>query len=146
MYNHRPMPPSAITIQILVCLIWALGHVGVKSVSDQISPAFHGGIRSFGATLLLILWIQWRHIPVWKRDGTLWLGLAAGALFGIEFVLLFVGLNMTSAARGTLLLYSAPFFVAIGAHFFVPNDKLTRNKIIGLSLCRIIVDNSCAVI
>ena len=128
------MPPSAIAIQILVCLIWALGHVGVKSVSDQISPAFHGGIRSFGAAILLILWIQWRHIPVWKRDGTLTLGLLAGALFGIEFVLLFVGLNMTTAARGTLLLYSAPFFVAIGAHFFVPNDKLTKNKIIGLSL------------
>ena len=128
------MPNSAILIQIVVCLTWALGHVAVKSISDQISPAFHAGIRSLGATALLIAWIQYKRIPVWKADGTLVLGLSAGMLFGIEFILLFIGITMTSAARGTLLLYSAPFFVAIGAHFFVPNDKLNRNKLLGLSL------------
>ena len=128
------MPNSAILIQIVVCLTWALGHVAVKSISDQISPAFHAGIRSLGATILLIAWIQYKHIPVWKADGTLILGITAGMLFGIEFILLFIGITMTSAARGTLLLYSAPFFVAIGAHFFVPNDKLNRNKLLGLSL------------
>ena len=128
------MPNSAIIIQIIVCLTWALGHVAVKSISDQISPAFHAGIRSLGATILLVAWIQYKRIPVWQKDGTLALGIIAGVLFGIEFILLFIGITMTSAARGTLLLYSAPFFVALGAHFFVPNDKITRNKLLGLSL------------
>ena len=132
--DNRLMPNSAIIIQIAVCLTWALGHVAVKSISDQISPTFHAGVRSLGATILLIAWIQYKRIPVWGADGTLVLGITAGVLFGIEFILLFIGITMTTAARGTLLIYSAPFFVALGAHFFVPNDKLNRNKVLGLSL------------
>jgi drug/metabolite transporter (DMT)-like permease len=32
-----------------------------------------------------------------------------------------------------LMLYMSSFFVAIGAHFFIPNDKLNTKKLIGLA-------------
>jgi drug/metabolite transporter (DMT)-like permease len=42
-------------------------------------------------------------------------GLAVGVVFAVEFALLFWGLQITTAARGVLFLYVAPFVVAIGA-------------------------------
>ena len=46
--------------------------------------------------------------------------------------MLFEGLNHTTVARGTLFLYTAPFFVAPIAHWVLPNDKLNTQKVIGL--------------
>jgi drug/metabolite transporter (DMT)-like permease len=123
---------NAAVIQVLLCAIWGLGQVAIKAVAGDISPMFHAGLRSAGASLVLMAWIAWRCPQVYKRDGTLWLGILIGALFGLEFVFLFQGLMLTTAARGTLLLYTASFFVAIGAHFLVPNDRLSKQKIAGL--------------
>jgi drug/metabolite transporter (DMT)-like permease len=125
---------NAALIQVFLCAIWALGQVGIKAVGTDISPLFHAGVRSAGASLVLLAWILYKRPQVFKADGSLGLGLIIGILFGLEFVFLFKGLTLTSASRGTLLLYTSTFFVAIGAHFFVPSDKLTKQKIAGLSL------------
>lgn len=130
----RTLPPSAVTIQLLLCMIWGLGQVATKVGNEGISPIWQAALRSIGAALLLAAWIAWRRIPLGGARGTLAPGVVAGVLFGLEFVLLFVGLVYTTAVRAVLLLYSAPFFVAAGAHFFVPGDRLGRNKLIGLAL------------
>jgi drug/metabolite transporter (DMT)-like permease len=67
------------------------------------------------------------------RDGTLAAGIAAGALFGIEFLLIFPGLQFTAASRATLFIYTAPFFVALGAGFLL-GEKLRAVQWAGL-LC-----------
>jgi drug/metabolite transporter (DMT)-like permease len=132
MPDSKTVPPRAMLIQVFLCALWALGQVAIKSVGDQISPLFHAGIRSLGAVLVLLIWVHFRRINIWQRDGSLVLGIVIGVLFGLEFLFLFAGFSMTSASRGTLLLYTASFFVAIGAHFFVPNDKLKWKKFLGL--------------
>lgn len=123
---------SAMALQVLLCALWGLGQVAMKLGNDGISPVWQAALRSIGATLLLIGWIGWRRIPVWQRDGTLVPGLAAGALFGFEFALLYTGLLWTNASRAAVLLYTSPFFVALGAHWFVPGDRLNRRKFLGL--------------
>jgi len=133
MNDSRTIPPSAAALQVLLCMIWGLGQVATKVGNTGISPIWQAALRSIGATLLLVAWIAWRRIPLGDRAGTLAPGVVAGVLFGLEFVFLFVGLAYTTAVRAVLLLYSAPFFVALGAHFFVPNDRLTRNKLVGLA-------------
>ena len=54
-----------------------------------------------------------------------------GILFALEFVLLFYGLSYTTASRGVVFLYLAPFVVAVGAHFWL-GEPLGRQKLIGL--------------
>ncbi|MGO4841320.1 EamA family transporter, partial [Rhizobiaceae sp. 2RAB30] len=65
--------------------------------------------------------------------GTLWPGLVAGVLFGLQFVLIFVGLEFTSVARSVLLANSMPFFVLIGGHF-VLGEQMDARKFVGLVL------------
>ncbi|KAB2850489.1 MAG: DMT family transporter [Hyphomicrobiaceae bacterium] len=57
----------------------------------------------------------------------------AALLFGLEFVALYIGLNLTSASRGVVLLYVQPIVVALGVHFFDRGDRLTALKTIGLT-------------
>jgi drug/metabolite transporter (DMT)-like permease len=113
-------------------LLWALGQVGVKAVGADIAPLTHAAIRSAGASLVLLAWAWYQKINLFERDGSLGNGLLVGLLFGFEFVALFPGIVLAGAARGTLLIYTSPFFVALGAHWLLPNEKLKPIKIAGL--------------
>lgn len=97
-----------------------------------ISPALQAGLRSIGSALLVVAWARWRGVPLFVRDGTLGPGVAAGVLFAIEFLFLFWGITLTPASRGVIFLYTAPFLMAVGAHYLLPGDRLTRPKTIGL--------------
>lgn len=57
-----------------------------------------------------------------------------GVLFGTEFVFIYLGLSFTTASHAVIFLYTAPFFVALGAHRFVPKEPLTVRKLSGLLL------------
>lgn len=123
---------TAAALLVVLCAIWGLNQVAVKITVAGISPALQAGLRSIGSSLLLIAWSRWRGVPLLVRDGTLWPGLAAGVLFSGEFVLLYWGISLTSASRAVLFLYTSPFAVAIGAHWFVPGDRLNGGRVAGL--------------
>jgi drug/metabolite transporter (DMT)-like permease len=98
------------------------------------SPALQAGTRSAGSLLLLWGWSAWNGVRLLGRDGSLWLGLAAGLLFAVEFLLIFSGMTFTTASRGVIFLYTSPFVVALGAHLFLPNERLRMVQVLGL-LC-----------
>ena len=128
------IPPRVAALQIAMCAVFGLGQIAAKTGLAGISPIYQAGLRSCGAVLILLLWVWLRRIPLRDGSHTVGHGLAIGLLFAGEFVALYLGLSQTGAARATILLYTAPFFVALGAHWFVPNDRLNRQKSIGLGL------------
>lgn len=133
MTHPDTLPPRVVATQIALCMIWGLGQVATKVGNSGISPVWQAALRSIGAALLLSGWIFWRRIPLREQAETIPAGILVGVLFAVEFVCLFIGLVYTTAVRGVLMLYAAPFFVALGAHFFVPGDRFTRQKVIGLT-------------
>ncbi|MBX6369682.1 MAG: DMT family transporter [Rhodospirillales bacterium] len=124
---------GAAATMVLLCALWGFNQIAVKVANTGISPVLQGGLRSIGATLLVLLWARARGVRFGGRDETLVPGVAAGLLFAVEFALLYWGLAFTTASRGVVFLYTTPFIVAIGAHFFVPGDRLTRTKALGLA-------------
>ncbi len=56
-----------------------------------------------------------------------------GLMFGIEFVLIFQGLRLTSASRAVVFLYTAPFFVALGS-YQVLGERLGSSQWLGLAV------------
>jgi drug/metabolite transporter (DMT)-like permease len=125
------LPASVLTA---LCLTWGFGQVAVKLGLEGISPLTQVGIRSLLAIPLVLGWCGLRGIPVLRRDGTLAAGLAAGLLFTAEFVAIFIGIQQTTASRATLMIYTAPFWAVLGAHFWVAGDRLTSRKLLGLVL------------
>jgi drug/metabolite transporter (DMT)-like permease len=124
----------AIGLMVLFCSIWGLQQVAIKVANAGISPVWQAGMRSLGATATILLWVLSRRIKLFGSDGTLWPGLLVGLLFSGEFALIFLGLDYTPASRGVIFLYTAPFFVALGARWFLPGEKIRRAQWGGMAL------------
>jgi drug/metabolite transporter (DMT)-like permease len=129
----RPLSPGAVALMLMLCLSWGFNQIAVKLVLPDVPPMLQALTRSAGAlpVLLIIAWV--RGVRLFERDGTLWPGLSAGVIFGIEFVLIYRGLLLTSASRAAVFLYTAPFFVALGSYLFL-GERLRASQWGGLGL------------
>jgi drug/metabolite transporter (DMT)-like permease len=128
------LPLSAAALLVALTASWGIAQVAVKLGLEGISPLTQAGLRSVIAVPCLLAWCWWRGVRVWMRDGSLWPGLLCGFFFAAEFWALFEGMSRTTAARSTVMLYTAPFWAVLGAHLLVPGDRLNRRKLAGLLL------------
>jgi drug/metabolite transporter (DMT)-like permease len=71
---------------------------------------------------------------LWQSDGSLRAGLLAGLLFALEFVCIYPGMQYTTASRLTILLYTAPFWVALLLPIWLKHERLRPLQWVGLSL------------
>ncbi len=122
----------AVMLLTVLCLIWGLNAVAIKISNAGIAPLFCAGLRSVIATVCLMIWMRRKQLELFA--GRLMDGLFIGFLFGLEFGLLYLALLYTTASSAWILLYTTPFFHALGAHFFLTGDRLSWNKAIGLVL------------
>jgi drug/metabolite transporter (DMT)-like permease len=132
--SSRPLDATAIAITIGLCLSWGFNNVAIKLAIHDIPPLIQSSARSVIAALLVGVWTQARGIPLFKRDRTLAAGILAGVLFALEFLLIYRGLVWTTATRGVLFLYLAPFFVVIGSRWLIPGDHFHISQWLGLLL------------
>ncbi len=129
----RPLSAGAIALMLMLCLSWGFNQIAVKLALPDIPPMLQALIRSTGALPVLFLIARGRGVKMFASDGTLGAGLFAGLLFGLEFVLIFRGLQLTSASRAVVFLYTAPFFVALGSYQFL-GERLRASQWGGLAL------------
>ncbi|MFO7548003.1 MAG: DMT family transporter [Acidimicrobiia bacterium] len=121
-------------LMVVLSAAWGLQQVAIKLASAGISPVWQAGLRSVGATAVVLMWVGLRRVRLFTTDGTLLPGLLAGLLFAGEFAMIFLGLQLTNASRGVIFLYTAPFFVALGAVRLLPHEHLGRPQWIGMAL------------
>src|SRR5258708_36975292 len=129
----RPLSLGAIALMLMLCLSWVFKQIAIKLALPEIPPMLQAMIRSAGGLLVMLLIARLRGAKIFVSDGTLGAGLFAGVLFGIEFVLIFRGLLLTSASRAVVFLYTAPFFVALGSYQFL-GERLRASQWGGLGL------------
>ncbi|WP_300463963.1 DMT family transporter [Desulfobacula sp.] len=132
--NNAALDFKGITLLVLLCASWGFNQVAIKVILQDISPILQAGIRSMGATLLVLVWMTLRHIPVLSKDKTLWWGITVGLLFSAEFILIYWGLNFTNASRAVIFLNTSPFVVALGSQLFIPGGTLSKVQLSGLCL------------
>ena len=116
-------------------LLLAFNQVVIKVTNGGLQPVFFAGLRSAGAVVCILIWCWWRSIPFSGDKAVAFAGLATGMVFTLEFLLLFVALDLTTVSRTAVIFYSMPVWMAILAHVFVPGDRLTGAKVAGLALC-----------
>jgi drug/metabolite transporter (DMT)-like permease len=119
---------------MLLCTLFGANAVAIKVAFEGFGVFTAAVIRFSVAALVIALWAlfsgrsfrlekgQWRYLLIYSL------------LFTIQLSLFFTGLNRTYASRGTLLINLLPFLILILAHFFIPNDRITRRNLIGLLL------------
>jgi drug/metabolite transporter (DMT)-like permease len=123
-----------ILILLLLSALWGANYGAIRIGSQGLAPLFMASFRSLVAALCLFVWMRFKRIPIFPDRSTLWHGVVVGLLFGSEFGCIYVGLNYTLASRSYVFVYTQPFFVALGAHFFIAGDRLDAWKTGGLAL------------
>ena len=112
----------------------ALNQVVIKLTASGIQPVFLAGLRSFGVIFCLGAFLWWRGRSVRLERHQLRPAIWLGLLFAVEFVFLFLALDLTTVVRASILFYSMPVWMALGAHVLLPGQKLTQMECMGLML------------
>lgn len=133
-HTTRPLDAVAVAVVVLLCLSWGFNHVAVKLALHDVPPMLQATIRSIVAMTLVAGWCVVRRIPLFRHDGTLIAGIVVGAMFALEFILIYQGLVYTTATRAVVFLYLAPFIVVLGARILMPADRFRPSQWLGLGL------------
>jgi drug/metabolite transporter (DMT)-like permease len=123
-----------IAVLLTLALVWGANMAIIKIGSRELAPLFMAGLRSLVASLCLYAWMKFKRIDLFPSKIVLLHGIVIGLFFGAEFGLIYVGLKYTLTSRVYVLLYTAPFFVALQAHFLLGNDRFNPFKAAGLLL------------
>jgi len=121
-------------VLLVLALIWGADMAIIKIGARELAPLFMAGLRSLVASACLFVWMRAKGVAVFPCRVVMLHGIVVGVLFGCEFAFIYVGLQYTLASRTYVLVYTAPFFAAVGAHFFLQGDRLNALKIAGLVL------------
>ncbi len=138
MIERKALDAKAFSLMLGLTALWGFQQVAIKLTAPDISLVMQAGLRSVIATALLLAWAQWRGTPLFARDGTLGAGVAAGLLFGGEFIFIYGGLEHTAASRMVVFIYLAPVLTALGLHWLVPGREAGAHAVGGSAggLCR----------
>lgn len=128
------IPLTASLILAGLCFLWGGNTVSIRFSNQGIPPLLAATTRSVVADSLLWAYARVRGQRVFFPRRELQHAAVIGILFGLEFVFIYWGLAFTHASRGVIFTYTHPFWVAVGAHMFIPGDRLTGGKGAGLVL------------
>ncbi len=125
---------SAVAAISAICLLFGSNPIAIKMSFAGFGPFTAAGLRFAMASAAISLWAMatGRPFALKKEQGVPLIVLSI--IFTAQLSLFYFGLSMTNASRGTLIVNFQPFVVLILAHFFVPDDRISKKKIAGLVL------------
>lgn len=121
-------------LMLVLCFIWAMQQIALKATAPDFSPVLQIALRTVAGGLLVALFMAWRGerfrgaLRFWKP------GMAAGALYALEFLLVGESLRFTTAGHVVVLLYTAPIFAALGLHWKLAEERLAALQWLGVML------------
>ena len=121
-------------VLVAVGVLLAVNQTMMKEVSQGIQPVFAAGLRSLMAVPVVWGWLMFRGLTGRVRLADLGPGLLIGVVFAIEFLGLFLAIDLTAVGRASVLFYSMPLWMAVLAHFTLEGERLTPVRSAGLGL------------
>jgi drug/metabolite transporter (DMT)-like permease len=128
------LPLSAGLILGLLCFLWGADAVSIKFSSRGVPPLMAAALRSLVAGAFVWGYARMKRRRVAFPPGQIRHALVIGFFFGMEFLFVYWGLVFTPVSRALIFIYTCPFWVALGAHFFLKGDRLTPTRLFGLVL------------
>ena len=129
--NEQPNT-KVITLVLLLALLWGGNSVSIKIGLQDPPPLALAAVRFLMGLVVVTIWSLHRGIRIRLNSGE-WLPLLfVSAIFILQIITLNVGTKITTASRSTVFVSTYPFFTALFAHFWVPGDRLSVRKTIGI--------------
>jgi len=130
--NNQELPLLSALFTSFLCIVFGSNAVAIKISLSGLGAFTTAGVRFSLAALAISLWALVTRRPFIVKKGTFHQVLVISAFYIVQLSLLYLGLSKTNASRGTLLINLQPFFVLFLAHYFIPGDRITKKKMLGL--------------
>jgi len=115
-------------------ILLAFNQVVIKLTGGGFGPVFQAALRSGIGVVVLLVWIRIRGLPITLTSGVLYWGTINGVIFALEFVCLYVALDLTTVSRASIIFYSMPVWLALAGHMWLPGERLGGLQVLGLLL------------
>ena len=120
---------------ILICTIWGSTWLVIKIGLETMTPLLAAGCRFIVASILLFSLIKVRRVKVPLDGGSIrFYCIVALTSFSIPFALVYWGEQYIPSGLTSVLFAIYPFTVALFSFLFLPNEKITPQKIAGIVL------------
>ena len=122
-------------VWLLLCCIWGSTWLFIKLGLADLPPLTFAGIRFVIAAIILFSLIVVRRVPL-PRNGRDWMFLAVTGIlsFSLNYGLVFWGEQYISSGLAALLQSTLPAFGLIIAHYYLPGERMTLPRIIGVMM------------
>ncbi|MGD8332652.1 MAG: DMT family transporter [Desulfobacterales bacterium] len=121
-------------LSAFLCVIFGSNAVAIKLAFNGLGVFTTAAIRFSIAALAIFVWARLTGQTIGLKKGQLRQVLILAALFAIQLSMFYLGLSKSNASRGTLIANLLPFWVLFLAHFFIPGDRITGRKFLGILL------------
>lgn len=119
---------------LFVSALWGGNIVALKIGVATVPPLWSAFWRFLLGVAAVVVWAKSTGIPLKPLPGERWPLTILGLLFTLQIAGLNLGVNETSPAYAVILLNSYPIFTNLISHFFMPEDRLSSQRILGLGI------------
>jgi drug/metabolite transporter (DMT)-like permease len=128
----RNVDPQAAVLVTLLSFLWGGNPIAIKIALEDAPPIRQAWMRFVlgGLTVLAWAWITRTPLRIHRHEVRPLLVL--GVIFTVQIALLNLGVKYTSAGHVSILLNAYPIYTVLLAHFFVPGDRLSGRRSVGV--------------
>jgi drug/metabolite transporter (DMT)-like permease len=128
----RHVDVKAATLVTLLAFLWAGNPIAIKIGLADAPPIRQAWMRFVLGGVTVLLWAWATRTPLRIHRHEVRPLLILGAIFTVQIALLNLGVNYTSAGHVSVLLNAYPIYTVLLAHFFVPGDRLSGGRAVGV--------------
>lgn len=121
-----------IALSLLLAFLWGGNSLSIKVGLDDLPPMALAFVRFVIGLIIVGVWALYRRVPLGLKRGDLSRLLLLTAIFISQIITLNWGTVFTSASRSTIFINTYPFFTAIFAHLWIPGERLSVTKTLGV--------------
>jgi drug/metabolite transporter (DMT)-like permease len=129
----RNIIKSTTFLALVATWLWSTAFAGIKIGLQYHTPLQFAGVRFFLAGLMIVFFFGNfnRYFTEIRNNLSLVLKLSMVQTF-IQYALFYTGINLIPGALAAMIIGSSPLFIAVVAHFYAKNDKMTFLKTISI--------------
>jgi drug/metabolite transporter (DMT)-like permease len=130
----EPLSIGTVAYIVFLCALWGGNMVAMKVGLRGVPPLSSAGFRFLLGSLTLLACAHIRRASLVVPGGMWPHLLALAALFVLQHSVFYLGLNLTSASRSVVFLFTQPVFTVLLAHIFVSGERATLDRLVGVAL------------
>lgn len=130
--GRRPLDLKAGLFVFFVSTLWSGNWIAIKAGLDYAPALRLGWMRFLAGGIFVLCWAIYTradlriHPGEWKP--LIWLA----ALLVAQIILLNLGITYTTAGHASVLIVTSAIWVTVLSHFFIPGDRLSSGRLIGV--------------